>query len=127
MSAPADQNGDFLIGPDYRPAPELSVVPGRPTGTVRQFTLESKDSRLYPGIARDEFGTVDPANPKALIVHTHARSWQRAITVYVPDQYRPGTAAPFIVVNDGPGFGEPDMNLPHVLDDLIACRPWWRS
>jgi enterochelin esterase family protein len=96
------------------------VVPGRPTGTVRQFTLESKDSRIYPGIARDEFGTLDPANPRTLIVQTHAHSWQRAITVYVPHQYRPGTSSPFIVVNDGPGLGQPDMSLPHVLDNLIA-------
>ena len=82
MSAPADQNGDFLIGPNYQPAPELSVLPGTPAGTVRQFTLESKDSRSYAGIARNEFGTVDPANPRALIVQTHPRAWQRAITVY---------------------------------------------
>ncbi|HTC53877.1 MAG TPA: alpha/beta hydrolase-fold protein [Steroidobacteraceae bacterium] len=120
MSAPADQNGDFLIGPNYQPAPELSVLPGTPAGTVRQFTLESKDSRSYAGIARNEFGTVDPANPRALIVQTHPRAWQRAITVYVPQQYRPGTATPFIVVNDGPAYGAPDMNLPHALDNLIA-------
>jgi enterochelin esterase family protein len=122
MSAPADQNGDFLIGPDYRPAPELSVVPGRPAGTVRQFILESKDSRIYPGIARDEFGTLDPANARTLIVKTHAHSWQRVITVYVPHQFRPGTTSAFIVVNDGPELGKPDMNLPHVLDNLIAQR-----
>src|SRR5262252_2046923 len=56
MSAPVDQNGDFLIGPDYLPAPELSVVQGRPQGNVQQFTIESKGSHFYPGIARDAFG-----------------------------------------------------------------------
>src|SRR5689334_21284463 len=35
-SAPADRNGDFLIGPDYVPAPELSVVHEVPAGAVRQ-------------------------------------------------------------------------------------------
>jgi iron(III)-enterobactin esterase len=90
-NAPADAEGDFAIGPDYRPAAELKVAPGVPRGSVRQFTMDSKDSRFYPGIARDVFGTVDPKNPKTLIVDTHPQPWQRAITVYVPAQYRPGS------------------------------------
>ncbi len=32
MSAPTDRNGDFLIGPDYVPAPELSLAPVFPRG-----------------------------------------------------------------------------------------------
>jgi iron(III)-enterobactin esterase len=121
MNAPVDQNGDFLIGPDYVPAAELGVR-DVPQGTVRQFTLESKEGKFYPGIARDAFGSVDPNNPKTLIVETHAKSWQRAITVYIPAQYKNGTKAPFIVVHDGPKLGEPDMTLPHVLDNLIDQR-----
>jgi len=39
MNPPVDQNGDFLIGPDYRPAPELNVARHSPKGSVRQFTL----------------------------------------------------------------------------------------
>jgi enterochelin esterase family protein len=119
---PPDRNGDFLIGPDYLPAPELGVVEGVPQGAVTQFTLESKDSRFYPGIARDVFGTPDPNNPKALIVETHPQPWTRAITVYVPQQYKPGTKAPLFVTHDGPKLGEPDMALPHVLDNLIAQK-----
>jgi enterochelin esterase-like enzyme len=119
MNAPIDQNGDFVIGPDYRPAAEFTAVEGVPQGTVRQFTIDSKDSKYYPGIARDAFGTVDPNNPKTLIVETHPQPWQRAITVYVPAQYKSGTRAPFIVVHDGPKFGDPDTTLPHVLDNLI--------
>lgn len=119
---PADHNGDFLIGPDYVPAPELQVLPGVPRGSVRQFTLESKDSRFYPGVARDAFGTVDPNNSRTLVVQVHAEPWQRAITVYVPAQYKTGTRAPFIVVHDGPKLGELDMALPHVLDNLIEQR-----
>jgi iron(III)-enterobactin esterase len=119
MNPPADRSGDFLIGPDYIPASELKAVPGRPAGTVSQFTLESKDSKYYPGIARDMFGTVDPANPRTLIVATHPQPWQRAITVYVPVQYKSGTRAPLIVIHDGPKLGDPDMTLPHVLDNLI--------
>ena len=70
-NAPIDVNGDFVIGPDYLPAPELTVVEGVPQGKVQQFTMKSQDSRFYPGIARDQFGTVDPANPKTLLVETH--------------------------------------------------------
>jgi iron(III)-enterobactin esterase len=121
-NAPLNKNGGFLIGPDYLPAPELNVVEGVPQGVVRQFTIDSADSRFYPGIARDVFGTVDPGNPKTLVVDTHAQAWQRAITVYVPAQYQPGKKAPFIVVHDGPKMGSPDTTLPHVLDNLIAQK-----
>src|SRR5579862_934899 len=102
MNAPVDQNGDFLIGPDYRPAPELNVARYTPKGTVRQFILESRGSHFYPGIARDAVGAVDPDNPKTLLVETHPQPWERAITVYVPGKYKGGTKAPFIVVHDGP-------------------------
>jgi len=119
MNAPANRNGDFEIGPDYRPATEARAVGGRPEGTVQQFVMDSKDSKLYPGIARDAFGVVDPNNPRTLIVKTHAEPWQRAITVYVPAQYRRGTQAPLIVVHDGPKLNEPDTLLPQVLDNLI--------
>ena len=121
-NAPVDKNGDFVIGPDYAPAPELDRVEGVPHGKIQQFTMESKDSKFYPGIARDVFGTVDPNNPKTLIVETHAQDYQRTITVYVPAQYKRGTKAPFIVIHDGPKLGEPDMTLPHVLDNLIAQK-----
>jgi enterochelin esterase family protein len=122
MNAPANRNGDFEIGPDYRAPPEAGAVEGRPQGTVQQFVMDSKDGKRYPGIARDIFGVVDPSNPRTLIVKTHAEPWRRAITVYIPAQYRRGTRAPFMVVNDGPGLGRPDMLLPHVLDNLIDER-----
>jgi hypothetical protein len=119
-NAPKDAEGDFVIGPEYRPPAELNVGEGVPRGRVQQFTMDSKDSRFYPGIARDVFGTVDPKNPKTLIVETHPQPWQRAITVYVPAQYRPGSEAPFLVTHDGPALGKADDTLPAVLDNLIA-------
>ena len=122
-NAPVDAEGDFVIGPAYFPAPELAVAEGVPRGTVRQFTMESKDSRIYPvGIAREKFGTVDPANLRTLIVETHEVPWSRAITVYVPAQYKRGQRAPFIVVHDGGKMGEPDKTLPAILDNLIARK-----
>lgn len=114
--------GNFVIGPDYTPAPELLPKDGVPVGRVTQFTLESKDSRFYPGIARDVFGTPDPNNPRSLIVETHPKEYQRAITVYVPAQYQKGQRVSFIVAHDGPKFGEPDRVLPRILDNLIAQK-----
>ena len=117
---PPDIDGNFLVGPDYVPAPELSVTPGVPQGRVEQFTMESTNSHFYPGIARKAFGTVDPNNPKTLVVEIHPAPYRRTITVYIPSQYAPGTEAPFIVTHDGPGLGRPDMSLPHILDNMIA-------
>ncbi len=122
VNPPVDAEGDFVIGPDYVAAPETKVVEGVPQGKVQQFTMESKDCKLFnPGIAREVFGTVDPKNPKTLIVETHPIDYQRFVTVYVPAQYVLGTAAPFIVGHDGPR-GKPDMTLPHILDNLIAQK-----
>ena len=121
-NAPLDADGDFVIGPAYSPAPELAVVAGVPQGKVLQFQLDSKDSKFYPGIGRDVFGTVDPDNPKTLIVETHPAPYLRTITVYIPAQYRQGTAAPLLVTHDGPALGKADASLPTVLDNLIAKK-----
>jgi iron(III)-enterobactin esterase len=121
-NAPVDAVGDFVIGPSYRPAPELNAVQGVPQGSVQQFTMDSKDSKFYSGIAREVFGTVDPNNPKALIVNTHDQPYQRTITVYIPKQYKKGTKAPLLVTHDGPAMGKPDTSLPTVLDNLIAQK-----
>ncbi len=119
---PVDAEGDFVVGPDYTAAPETKVVEGVPQGVVKQFVMESKDCKLFnPGIAREVFGTVDPKNPKTLIVETHPIDYQRFVTVYVPAQYVAGSEAPFIVGHDGPR-GKPDMTLPHILDNLIAQK-----
>lgn len=113
-------DGNFILGPTHTPAPESIVQPNNPQGTVLDFTMSSADSKLYPGIARDPntFGTPDPTNPAKLIVTTsHPAPYTRKVTVYVPAQYIPGTAAPFIVGADGP-----DHLLFTVLDNLIAAR-----
>jgi iron(III)-enterobactin esterase len=117
---PRNLDGDFLIGPTYKQAPELIVTPGVPEGKVQQFTMDSRESKFYPGIARNAPGTVDPNNPKTLVVETHPAPYTRTITVYIPRQYVPTTAAPFIVTHDGPRSGGTDMTLPHVLDNMIA-------
>jgi iron(III)-enterobactin esterase len=117
---PANADGNFIIGPTHNPVPEMTPQEGVPQGTVSEFTMSSADSKIYSGIARDSgtFGSPDPADPAKLIVTTsHPAPYTRKVTVYVPKQYVPGTAAPFIVGADGP-----DRALFTALDTLIAQR-----
>lgn len=116
---PLDVSGNFLIGPDYQAAPELQPVEGVPTGRIEQFKIDSRETKLFnPGIAREQFGTVDPDNPRTLIVQTHEIDYERQITVYIPSQYKPGTEAPLMVIHDGPK-GKPNLTVPRILDNLI--------
>ena len=115
---PADADGNFIIGPTHNRAPEMTVQEGVPQGTVSSFTMNSADSKIYPGIAREPktFGTIDPAKPgKLMVTNSHPAPYTRKVTVYVPRQYVPGTAAPFIIGADGP-----DGSLFKALDNLIA-------
>ena len=97
----AAEETEFTIGPDYADAQETKEQPGVPQGKVVEFTMDSKDSKIYPGIAKNQPGTVP---------------YQRKVAVYVPAQYQPGTAAPFIVAQDGLGYRGV---LPTVLDHMI--------
>jgi iron(III)-enterobactin esterase len=111
-------DGNFILGPTHNPAPETSPRPAVPQGNIYEFTMSSTDSKLYPGIARDPgtFGTPDPKDPAKLIVTTsHPALYIRKVAVYLPKQYVPGTAAPFIIGADGP-----DITLFTALDNLIA-------
>jgi enterochelin esterase family protein len=115
---PANDDGNFIIGPTHNPAPDMTVQEGGPQGTVSTFTMNSADSKIYPGIAREAntFGTADPANPAKMVVTTsHPAPYTRKVSVYVPKQYVPGTIAPFLVGADGP-----DQALFTALDSLIA-------
>ena len=117
---PSDADGNFIVGPTHNPAPEMTVQDGVPQGTIYNLTMSSADSKTYPGIARDAgtFGTVDPTDPAKLVVTTsHPAPYTRRVAVYVPKQYVPGTAAPFIVGADGP-----DQLLFTALDNLIAQK-----
>jgi enterochelin esterase-like enzyme len=117
---PVDADGNFIIGPTHKRAPEVNVSLGGPQGTVHEFVMNSSESKIYPGIARDvdTFGTPDSKDPTKLVVTTsHPAPYTRKVAVYVPKQYKPGTAAPFIVGADGP-----DYLLFTALDNLIAQR-----
>ncbi len=115
---PAEEDGNFILGPTHTPARETLSRPDVSHGVVSELILSSVDSKFYPGIARDPgtFGTSDPNDPAKLIVTTsHPARYTRRVTVYVPKQYLAGTAAPFIVGADGP-----DPLLFNTLDNLIA-------
>jgi iron(III)-enterobactin esterase len=115
---PTDKDGDFILGPTHKPALELASPDAPMKGKVVEFTMNSADSMFYPGIAREPgtFGTPDPNDPAKLIVTTSRPApYTRKVAVYVPPQYVPGTAAPFIVGADGP-----DHLLFAALDNLIA-------
>jgi enterochelin esterase-like enzyme len=115
---PANVDGNFIIGPTHNADPAMSANNDVPQGTVTEFTMNSSDSKIYPGIARDPntFGTVDPSDPAKLIVTTsHPAPYTRKVAVYVPKQYIPGSIAPFLVGTDGP-----DVRLFSALDNLIA-------
>ncbi|HXK04767.1 MAG TPA: alpha/beta hydrolase-fold protein [Verrucomicrobiae bacterium] len=114
---PATADGNFILGPTHNPAPEMAVQESVPHGDVSEFTMESADSRMYPGIAREAgtFAQPDPADPTRVVVQSHPAPYTRHVAVYVPKQYVPGTAAPFIVGADGP-----DRLLFTAVDNLIA-------
>ena len=100
VAAPAEST----IGPVYADAPELTVADGVPRGVVHVFTMNSADSKIFPGIAKDRPGVVP---------------YERRVAVYVPTQYVPGTPAPFLVVQDGLGYRDV---VSRALDTLIQQR-----
>ncbi len=92
---------NLTIGPDYKDALETKEQKNVTKGQVTDFTMSSKDSKIYPGIAKGKEGTVP---------------YERKVAVYVPKQYRKGSEAPFIVVHDGMWYRGV---LPTILDNLI--------
>jgi enterochelin esterase family protein len=93
-----DGDGNYLIGPEYAPAPEQTPKEGVPKGRVERFTMNEADSKFYTGAG------MRGATPT------------RKVIVYIPSQYVPGTAAPLIVTADAYGGG----SLPIILDNMIA-------
>jgi enterochelin esterase-like enzyme len=104
QAPPSTDQSETTIGPTYMDAPEMTVRDDVPKGTIHEFVMKSTDSKIYPGIAKNQPGTVP---------------YERKVAVYVPKQYVPGTPAPVLVVQDGMWY----MNtVPKVLDNLIHQR-----
>ncbi len=94
--------GDYSLRPPYANAPELTPRAGIAKGRVVRFTMDSQESRMYPGIAKDRPGQIVP--------------YTRRVTVYVPASS--GGKLPFFVSQDSLGQGV----LPTILDNMIADR-----
>jgi enterochelin esterase family protein len=113
---------DVDIGPDYARAPEWDVRPGVPRGTVHAFTMASAQSAFYPGIRRLENAITRRRDPygNRIAAAEHEQSepypYTRTVWVYVPAV--PGATSPFMVVQDGYGYGRV---MPPLLDNLIAA------
>lgn len=99
---PKAGEGDYIISPPWTNAPELTARPGVPKGRIYHLTMDSTDSKIYPGITKTKPGVITP--------------YKRNLTVYVPSQYVEGTASPFMVSQDSMGGGE----VPTILDNMIA-------
>ncbi|RYD41437.1 MAG: esterase family protein, partial [Verrucomicrobiaceae bacterium] len=95
------EQSESTIGPDYQEAPETKQQNGVPRGEVREFTMDSKDSKIYKGIAKGEKGEVP---------------YKRKVAVYMPAKFRNSQVMPFIVVQDGIGYKD---IMSRTLDNLI--------
>jgi iron(III)-enterobactin esterase len=99
---PAAGEGDYAIERPFTKAPELTPNPNVPKGRVESFLLNAADSKFYPDTGLR--GTTPT----------------RKVTVYIPRQYVPGMAAPFIVTADA--YGASGNQLPTILDNMIAAN-----
>jgi enterochelin esterase family protein len=104
--APGLPDGDYLVKPPYNLAPEAAVRPEVPKGKVVDFTMTAADSKFYSDTGLK--GTTPT----------------RAVSVYIPSQYVPGTPAPVIVTHDAMGAKDPraPYDLPTILDNMIADK-----
>jgi len=101
----SEGNGNFVIGPDYAIHPDLTDK-GNPTGKSFEFSMRLADSKIFRGDDK----TLDPKK--------QVRE-ERKIYVYVPAAYKDGTAAPILVMHDGPS----QLNLVrYALDNLTISK-----
>jgi hypothetical protein len=129
---PAGAEGNFIIGPTHKAAPETVAQDKVPHGKVYSFTMSSNDSVIYnPGVIRDDppncrngsvYASQTMSNDRSNVVvpTSHPGRWVRTIDAYVPAQYVRGSEAPFIVFGDGGATGSyPGRDLFSTLDNLI--------
>jgi len=116
----ATEDGNFILGPTHPAAPEMTPNDAVPHGDIFRFTMESTDSKIYPGIKRGPAPGETPPPPSAdgrRVILSHPGPYTRKVGVYVPKQYVAGSVAPFIVGADGI-----DESLFVALDNLIAQK-----
>ncbi len=98
-------DGDFNVGPNYTTQPDL-MDHGAPKGRSFQFSMTLANSAIFDG----KDATLDRSKPV---------NATRSIAVYVPAQYKDGTAAAVLVIQDGPG--EIDL-VKYALDNLTIAQ-----
>jgi len=98
-------DGDFTISPPFNDHPDVKVIANNPHGKIYKFSLPSQGT-LFDGLDK----TLATGNQ-----HT----FTRGVALYVPKQYVDGTAAPFMVVQDGDGY---ITDVQNSLDNLIAAK-----
>ena len=98
-------NGNFVVGPEYSVDPDLTDQ-GNPKGKYFEFTMPLAESKIFRG----DDTTLDPRKPVRK---------ERKIFVYIPAAYEDGTAAPILVMHDGPSR----LNLVrNALDNLTISK-----
>ncbi len=90
-------DGDRTIGPNYKRDPMLTPGAG-PKGKIINFTMQGSDSQIYKGVNGN---------------------YTRPVSVYVPQQYVPGTAAPLMVTQDGMGQGLLNVALDYIDKEVL--------
>ncbi|MCC9642278.1 enterobactin esterase [Rhodopirellula sp. JC740] len=99
------KNGRVVVGPDFAMAEELKDL-GNPKGKLFEFMMPLADSEIFDGTD----STLDRRKPVRK---------ERKIVVYVPAAYEDGTAAPFLVMHDGPSR----LNLVrNALDNMTISK-----
>jgi iron(III)-enterobactin esterase len=99
-------DGHYIVGPEYKVHPDLTDL-GNPKGRYFEFTMALADSKIFRGDDK----TLEPARKPVRTL--------RKIFVYVPAACKDGTAAPVLVIHDGPG----QMRLVrNALDNLTVAR-----
>ena len=98
-----DEDGNFVIGPDYITCP-------RKQGSRRRSAREGEavhhrfegDQALQPGHCSQGLRDGRSEQPQDPDRRNPPHRLQAQITVYIPAQYKRGGAAPFMVCHDGP-------------------------
>ncbi len=123
-TVPADADTLHIV-PPYHDASQLAPRTDVPHGTVRSFIMRSGESRIYPGIRQLDNETTRrrDAHGNRLAAPADQQSepapYRREVFVYTPAGYRPGTAAPLLVVQDGRDYV---ARVTAALDSLIAAH-----
>lgn len=102
----SEGDGEFTVGPEYTTDKDLTDL-GNPKGKSFEFKMLLADSKIFRG------------DDKTLEPEKKAVRTERKIFVYVPAAYKDGTAAPFLIIHDGPG----QMKLVrNALDNLTISK-----